>query len=285
MALIGFNIIFTAVYFETKLNFTQELVGTYVGGSGDPTAGLFPDLTLVYNISDLIAFVSLWTTTGILMKSYRDKSIRSVAYWIILIMPLGFFLTTYFYDYFVSPLLISYFHKDPISLSVYETGYLSLGKPIGGLLFAIAFWNMSKLVGYERNMKISIVIAGWGIFFVFSANQAITQIVSPYPPFGISSVTIMNVASYLLVLGIFNSATLVSANNDLRTSIHKHATKLLRPIGRAEMEREIEKAVTKISEEKEVANISDEVPFEFDENELKDYLKEVISTKKAHASQ
>jgi len=200
-------------------------------------------------------------------------------------MPLGFFLTTYFYDYFVSPLLISYFHKDPISLSVYETGYLSLGKPIGGLLFAIAFWNMSKLVGYERNMKISIVIAGWGIFFVFSANQAITQIVSPYPPFGISSVTIMNVASYLLVLGIFNSATLVSANNDLRTSIHKHATKLLRPIGRAEMEREIEKAVTKISEEKEVANISDEVPFEFDENELKDYLKEVISTKKAHASQ
>lgn len=46
-----------------------------------------------------------------------------------------------------------------------------------------------------------------------------------------------------MLLGIYNSATLVSANNELRRSIQKHAleSKLLGAIGRAEMEKEIQK--------------------------------------------
>jgi len=81
---------------------------------------------------------------------------------------------------------------------------------------------------------------------------------------------------HTLVLGIFNSATLVSANNTLRTSLHSHALKLLKPIGRAEMEKEIQKTVKKISEHKEIAEISNEQSFEFDEDELEKYLKQVI---------
>jgi hypothetical protein len=99
---------------------------------------------------------------------------------------------------------------------------------------------MSRVVGYERNMKLSMVIAGWGIFFIFSANQVSTQIIAHYPPFGITTLTIMTVAAYLVVLGIYNSATLVSANNSLRTSLHRHALKLLKTIGRAEMEKGIQ---------------------------------------------
>jgi hypothetical protein len=133
-------------------------------------------------------------------------------------------------------------------------------------------------------MKLSMVIAGWGIFFIFSANQAAAQIIIPYPPFGITSVTVLNMASFLIVLGIFNSASLVSANNNLRTSLHKHASKLLKPIGRAEMEREIQKTVLKISEDKEIAKISGEEPFEFDKEELRKYLNEVIKVKRNHAS-
>ena len=50
------------------------------------------------------------------------------------------------------------------------------------------------------------------------------------------------------------------------------------------MEREIEKAVTKITRDKEIAKISEGESFEFDQNELKDYLKEVINLKKEHVS-
>ena len=86
----------------------------------------------------------------------------------------------------------------------------------------------------------------------------------------------MNLAAYLMVLGIYNSATLVSSNNSLRTSLHRHVLKLLKPIGWAEMEKEIQKTVKKISEHKDIAEINSEESFEFDENELEKYLKQVI---------
>jgi hypothetical protein len=231
----------------------------------------------IYRISSFISFFSIWMTTAILMSSYREKLIGSVKYWIILLLPLVYFLMTYFYQFFLSNLLVSYFQNDPVTVSIIVSAFLSLSKPIGGLIFAAAFWNMSRVVGYERKMKLSMVIAGWGIFFIFSANQAATQIIIPYPPFGITTVTVLNMASFLIVLGIYNSATLVSANNSLRGVIHQHALKLLKPIGRAEMEREIQKTVKKISEDKEIAKISSEESFEFDENGLKTYLKQVIT--------
>ncbi len=82
-----------------------------------------------------------------------------------------------------------------------------------------------------------------GILLIFSSNQAATQIVLPYPPFGLATTTILTTAAYLMLLGIYNSATLVSANNELRRSIQKHAleSKLLGAIGQAEMEKEIQK--------------------------------------------
>ena len=223
-------------------------------------------------------------TTAILMNSYREKLIRSITYWIILVLPLVNFLMSNFYQFFLSNILSPYFQNDPVTVTIIVSAYLSLSKPIGGLIFAIAFWNISRKVSYERRMKISMIIAGWGIFFIFSANQAITQIIKPYPPFGIATVTILNVAAYLMVLGIYNSAALVSANNSLRRYIHNNALKLLKPIGRAEMEREIQKTVAKISEDKEIAKTSRGESFDFDEGELKKYMEEVIKLKKEQSS-
>jgi MFS family permease len=284
MSLIAFHLILTGLFIGAKLNDNQYLVGEYVGSSGDVSGGRHQLLNDLYRISSFISFFGIWMTTAILMSSYREKLIGSLKYWIILILPLVYFLITYFYQFFLSNLLVSYFQTDPITVSIIVSAFLSLSKPIGGLIFAAAFWNMSRVVGYERKMKLSMVIAGWGIFFIFSANQAATQIVVPYPPFGITSVTVLNMASFLIVLGIFNSASLVSANNNLRSSLHKHASKLLKPIGRAEMEREIQKTVLKISEDKEIAKISGEEPFEFDKEELRKYLNEVIKVKRNHAS-
>ena len=60
-----------------------------------------------------------------------------------------------------------------------------------------------------------MIISGWGIFLIFAANQAAIQIVSPYPPFGLATITVLNIAGYLMLLGIYNSASLVSTNNRL----------------------------------------------------------------------
>ncbi len=284
MCLISLHLVVTVLYVDAKLADNQYLVGEYVGSSGDSAGGRHPLLNSLFRISSLVSFFSIWMTTAILMKSYREKLIRSVMYWTILVLPLIYFLITYFYQFTLSPILFSYFQKDPITVSIVVQAFLALSKPIGGLIFAIAFWNMSRIISYEKRIRLSMAIAGWGIFFVFSANQAATQIVVPYPPFGIATVTVLNVASFLLLLGIFNSATLVSANNSLRIFIHKQALKLLNPIGQAEMQKEVQKTVMKISKEIskdiESTNISREESFEFDEEGLKKYLNEVIKIKK-----
>ena len=57
-----------------------------------------------------------------------------------------------------------------------------------------------------------------------------------------------------MVTGIYNSVKLVSVNNNLRKSIRKHAleSRLLDAIGQAERENEIQKIVTKITQDKKI---------------------------------
>ena len=42
---------------------------------------------------------------------------------------------------------------DPITVSIIIGTFLSLSKPIGGLIFAHAFWKIAKSVRYEKNIK------------------------------------------------------------------------------------------------------------------------------------
>lgn len=284
MSVIAFNLIMTAAFTTMKLNDRPQLASEFVGSSGDISGGKHKLLDNIYRISLFMSFFSIWITTAILMNYYREKLINVITYWVILSIPLVYFIITYFYQYILGNLLSSFLEIDPVSVSIILGAFLALSKPIGGILFGVVFWNMSRLLGYEIHIKTYMIISGWGILLIFSSNQAATQIVSPYPPFGLVTIMVLVSASYLMLLGIYNSATLVSVNNQLRRSIHKHVLKLLSPIGRAEMEREIQKTVVKISEDKEIGEISNQESIEFDKNELQKYLKQVIEFKREHPS-
>jgi len=135
-----------------------------------------------------------------------------------------------------------------------------------------------------------MIISGWGIFLVFAANQATVQMLTPYPPFGLATLTVLNIAGYLMLLGIYNSAVLVSANNTLRKSIRKYAleSRLLDIIGHAERDKEIQKTVTNIMKSQELASINKETKFDLDEKEMRRYievvLKEVKKDEKSSSS-
>jgi uncharacterized membrane protein YpjA len=148
-------------------------------------------------------------------------------------------------------MLNPYLTIDPITVSIILTAFLSLSKPIGRLVFAIGFWKISKIISYEKNIKTYMVISGWAIFLIFSADQAAvqTQLQSPYPPFGLVTLTVLNVAAFLMLIGIYNSTRLVSTNDELCRFIHKQAleSRLLSMIGTAEMEKELQKTIAKIS--------------------------------------
>lgn len=278
MSVIAFNLIMTAIFIGVKVDDHPDLIGEYVGSSGDLTGGRHRLLDNIYRVSSFMSFFSIWITTAILMNYYREKLINAIVYWIILSIPFVYFIITYFYQYILGNILSSFLEIDPISVSIILGAFLALSKPIGGLLFGFVFWNISRIIAYERNIKTYMIISGWGILLIFSSNQATTQIVIPYPPFGLVTITILVIASYLMLIGIYNSATLVSANNELRRTIHKHAleSKLLGAIGHAEMEREIQKTVKEVSRDKDELEKEFEEPVDLDELELEKYIEFVV---------
>jgi hypothetical protein len=275
----------TAAFTSAKLTDRPDHTGEYVGSSGDISGGRHLFLDNIYRISLFMSFFSIWITTAILMNNYREKPTSAIVYWTILSIPLVYFLITYFYQYILGNILISFLTIDPITVSIILGAFLALSKPIGGLVFGAAFWKISKIISYERNIMTYMIISGWGVFLIFAANQASTQIVSPYPPFGLSSITVLNIAVFFMLLGIYNSAILVSANHKLRRLIRKHAfeSRLLDIIGQAEMDNEIQKTVQKIIEDKSDLEVDKKIEFELDEKELEKYIDSVIrETKKEY---
>jgi hypothetical protein len=81
-----------------------------------------------------------------------------------------------------------------------------------------------------------------------------------------------------MLIGIYNSATLVSANNELRRFIHKQAfeSRLLSLIGHAEMEKEIQRTVTKITRDLDTLEADKNTELQLDEDELKKYVDLVV---------
>jgi hypothetical protein len=164
LSLIAFNLVITAIIADTKINDRPNPVeGTYAIGTEDLDAGKYAVLDSTYNISSIVSFVSIWVTTALIMNNYREKLINSIVYWVILSIPLIYFIVIYFYLFIFSNLLISDLAVDPITVSIILTAFLSLSKPIGGITFALVFWKISKSVGYEKNLKNYMVISGWGI--------------------------------------------------------------------------------------------------------------------------
>jgi hypothetical protein len=283
MLIIGFNLIMTAAYTSAKISELPNPTGEYLGASGFFSSDRYSLLENAYRIASFMSFFSIWITTSILMNYYREKLTNAIVYWILLSIPLLYFLITYFYQFIFGNILISYVGFDPVTISIILGAFLSLNKPIGGLIFGAAFWKISKIISYEKNIRTYMIISGWGMFLIFAANQATTQIVPGiYPPFGLLTITVLNIASFFMLLGIYNSATLVSSNHNLRKIIHKHAleSRLLDMIGKAEMENEIRKTVKKITEDKDTLERDKKTEFELDEKELRKYIDSVVKETK-----
>ena len=153
----------------------------------------------------------------------------------------------------------------------------TFAKPIGGIMFGIAFWNISRKISFDKALKGYMVISGYGFLLLFISNQATSLILTPYPPFGIATVSILIVSSYLVMVGIYTSAALVSINSNVRNTIHQMTkeSRLLDFIGKAEMEKEVTKIVTKISAQTEIQEELVKTDFKIDEQDLKRYIIEV----------
>lgn len=237
---------------------------------------LFNDL---YVASSIIAFILLWTATALLLRHYFQK-LRGIGYWIIICLPLAYFLTQYpalFLNLF-APMLIS----NPTFFGIFFTLVFALSNLTGGILFAVAFWTAGRTLAPGTIVKTYMTISAYGFILLFLTNQGILLMATGghYPPFGLATVSLVGLSAYLILIGIYSSAISVSQDISLRKSIRNSVEKqanLLHSIGTAQMEQEIENRVIRITREQQ-SNMVKETGIELSINDedVKKYLAEVI---------
>jgi hypothetical protein len=198
-----------------------------------------------------------------------------MALWTIITLPLIYFIIVQF-NLIFNPLLYS-LDFDPISLLIIVIILNSLSQPIGGLTFAILFWNISRLINFDKDLKRFIIFSGTGILLIFASNQANNLTLTSYPPFGLATITILPIATFLTLIGIYNSALHVSANIAVRKYINNFAfeSKLLDILGKAEMEKELQLTVTHIVKKHNLLEVP-EKDIELKDKELNAYIDNIL---------
>lgn len=280
-ALLSINAGFTLVYVSYTLLSVIPNVMPHIGSmfvfSTYSTA-----LNSGYVLSSIVSFMAMWIATILLLR-HHSKKLGVVKYWILVTMPLVYFLSQ-FQPMFLD-LLLDYRSSNLIVFNILYTLFFSLSKPIGGILFGIAFWIIARSVHYS-GVSDYLMIAGYGVLLFFTSNQATVLINLPYPPFGMATISFVGLSSYLLLVGIYASAISVAEDSTLRKSIRKLAvkeSKLLDSIGSAQMEQEIQKRVIALSKETEKLMIEQTgVETSLSEEDAKEYILEVLTELKRH---
>lgn len=204
-----------------------------------------------YFIISLLVFLSTWFATVLLLKHY-SKKIGKAKYWILVSLPLAYFLTQFqsVLLYLFTPIRLT----DPILFGMTYTLVYSASKPIGGILFAVAFWIVSRGLS-QSQVKKYMIISGYGLLLLFTASQHQILLLNPYPPFGLPTICYVGLASYLILTGVYSSALSVAEDKKLRQFIRKSVVKeasLLDSMGTAVMEDRIRNKVEKITREQKL---------------------------------
>lgn len=226
-----------------------------------------------YRYFDYSSFLLTLIASALLLYHYTKKT-NTPKMIIILALPILSYTSTILdalniYDTDTNPDLFSYYiYSKLISISV-------------GALFAFCFWIVSRKLP-KSSIKTFLNITAYG-FILLSLSNHVGVTTAAYPPFGINSLSLLSLASYFVLFGLYSSALSLSQDITLRQhlrSIAKNDNNLLSSIGTAQMEREVNRAIGELKDvadehEKELAEktgIETPVP----ESEIEDYLKQVI---------
>ena len=74
-------------------------------------------------------------------------------------------------------------------------------------------------------LKKSIVMIGIGLVLLFGANASSLIIMTPYPPWGVLSMTFLIIGSYSLIFGLDSAGFYIATDSSLRRIIAKSPQK------------------------------------------------------------
>lgn len=234
-------------------------------------------LNQVYFVSSVIMFILTWVATVLLLRHYTQKLGR-IKYWTLVSLPLIYFVIQFppLILQLFSPLLLSM----PILFSILVTLTFALSKPVGGVLFGIAFFTLARNLPRNTAIRGYMIVSTFGLILLFISNQALIWVYVPYPPFGMATIPFMGISSYLVFVGIYSSAISVAQDTRIRQTIRRYAIKesqLLDSIGTSEMEREATKKMLEMTKQSQ-HKMTYETGVEslVNEEDMKDYLSKVL---------
>lgn len=230
-----------------------------------------------YAVSSILSFIIAWIATAWILR-HHSHSLGTMRFWVILCLPLIFFLLQF--GSLFTDLLSPFFRTQPVFFGTLYTLFFASSKPVGGILFGIAFWTLAQKISNNIFVRNYLLISAYGFMLLFVSNQAIVLTFNLYPPFGLPSVCLMGLSSYLLMIGIYSSATSLSQDIKLRQSIRRSAIKeleLLDRIGMAHMEKQLEKRVLNVVKAEQNNMIEQTgVQTSLTEDDMKSYLNQVL---------
>lgn len=233
-----------------------------------------------YTYSLILSFVSIWISTFYMLRHFMDR-IGRTKFLILITVPLIYFLSQFFTlsFNFIKPMILS----DPFFYSILFTQIFTVSKLIGGILFGIAFWTIIKTIPKSYSIRNYLIISAFGMTFIFVIGET-SIIQAPYPPFGIATISFVGLTSYLVFIGLYFSAISITFDTQLREEIRKHIEgqfSLLDSIGTAKRNLEIQKTTLKVVE-KQAKLLEEEVGLKVTDNELSEYMEEVMKELKQY---
>jgi hypothetical protein len=102
----------------------------------------------------------------------------------------------------------------------------------------------------RKILKNYLIISSICIAALFSSLQPGMPFYAAYPPFGLVTITFLGLSSFLLLIGMLGCAAYVSRDTELRKEIFRDQdsiSNMLRNMGFAEMQREIENRILPLS--------------------------------------
>ena len=275
-SMICLNSIFTIL----SLNLEFDIRPDYIRYARGVSGGFAPGATIFSQILDItyiLSFLFTWIATAMLLYSYYNKTNRLI-YWIAMSVPILYFFSL------IQPFVINLFYENihnNTNAGIIYTLFLYSVKPLGGILFGIAFWRMSKSIDHVQ-IKNYMIISAYGMMLMFTSNQPTGLIQAPYPPFGLVTAAFFGLAPFLFLIGVYSSAISVSQDRNIRKYIKNYAKQLtfLGGIGSSEMEKELQKIVKNVMTEVEAKTQTLEnttgIESSLQEQDIKEYVKIAI---------
>ncbi len=275
--LIGVNSVFIAMFMSLESQGKPMLIVPSFFYSNTEITNY--DLHQLQSNISFASFVSLWIASALLLRRHRRKW-GALKFYLIISLPLVYYLGIL--QLGLSSVLVHYQILSTFDSYTFNVINSILTRPVGGVLFGIAFWMVARALD-DKKISDYLKLSAIGIMLLSISNQDAGLYLLPFPPFGLPTITFVGVSSYLLFVGIYYASISVSINAELRKTIENSVEeqfKFVSKMGRSQMENEIERRVKGIT--KRTAEILEEnsgVKAPVETSEIEEYVRLVVKEK------